>query len=83
MTEAPVAIPSYLSLLIVIEPQVFCVPAEMMYAWPAVMGKSSKEKISCCRPKAFKVSAEIEVECELYGCLGMFPPQGRTLRQTS
>jgi len=44
MTEAPVAIPSYLSLLIVIEAQVFCVPAEMMDAWPVAMGKSSKKE---------------------------------------
>jgi len=44
MTEAPAAIPSYLSLLIVIVPQVFCVPAEMMDAWPAAMGKSSKKE---------------------------------------
>jgi len=64
--------------------QVFCMPAEMLYAWPAVMGKSSKqENFSRHSPKAFEVSAEIEIECELYGCLGKFPPQGRTLRQTS
>jgi len=34
-------------------------------------------------PKAFDTSADINHECELYGCLGNVPPQGRTLRQTS
>jgi len=48
-----------------------------------VEGSQARRKFFSPAPKAFEVSAEIESECELYGCLGTFPPQGRTLRQTS
>ncbi len=61
-------------------------PAGLPKSWmwqPRSRGKSSEEKFFSPAPKAFEVSAEIESECELYGCLGTFPPQGRTLRQTS
>lgn len=81
--EAPAALPSYLLLLVVMSLRFpaslpnYCVAAEQ----PREVKRA--RKFFSQFPKAFKISAEIEIECELYGCLGKFPPQGRTLRQTS
>src|SRR5690606_22856380 len=46
-------------------------------------GSQGQRKIFLNPPKAFETTADINLECELYGCLGNVPPQGRTLRQTS